>query len=662
MHGAAGDPANPLRDRIERWFVAQGVPRLVEGYSVENWLPVLASLVFVVLAYQMAAAPLLGLDPRDVVLAPAVAILFALPAGPVLRAAFDPGALRIALTRKEIAWRLTPLGAAAGVLLALSDHWASFAVLLLALVASAILLQRNVRTAEAAQHEARRRRLSMVVVVSVIVFALEGLPIKPIGIEALGALPISGPSSLSALPCLGLILFLSLKVSRATAQASEGTPALRASTPMLDAAPVLVLVLGIETAVLPGAVPSWVAGVGPLALVGLVVAAFSIASFPQRLHDESPCRDSASRILKDGSLPNWALALFASLYLLGYPILVWASAGIAMAGLAVAVNLVYLAIAWTVAFYGLDRVAAWAARDVVRSLSSVVGGLLRGLPLLLVFTVFLIMTTELWQAVHGMETASYLMLIGSLLALTALFLLITSLREIETHAEFATWKDVRDAAGCTAEGNATRGPVAREVGELLEEAQDVTMRTGVPRFELSRSARVNSLAVVAAYQALVFVPVTAAAFGFFLWVGNLAVKDKLLKNWVYGDNANPAQLPSFHREAFLAEPWTRVALFLAVFSLLYFAVSVLTNTELRRAFFAGADGALRQRFAVRVVYRDYYFSAPAPTPPRSESMGAWVRSRFQRLASPSRSSQSATAPAAEQQLAHSPLDQPVGQR
>jgi hypothetical protein len=86
MYGAARDPENPARDRIERWFVAQGVPRLVEGYSVENWLPVLASLVFVVLAYQMATAPLLGLDARDVVLAPAVAILFALPAGPVLRA------------------------------------------------------------------------------------------------------------------------------------------------------------------------------------------------------------------------------------------------------------------------------------------------------------------------------------------------------------------------------------------------------------------------------------------------------------------------------------------------------------------------------------------------------------------------------------------------
>jgi hypothetical protein len=500
MYGAARDPENPARDRIERWFVAQGVPRLVEGYSVENWLPVLASLVFVVLAYQMAAAPLLGLDARDVVLAPAVAILFALPAGPVLRAAFDPGALRSGLTRKEIAWRLTPLAAAVGILLALSDHWASFAVLLLALFASAILLQRNVRIAAAADLKARTRRLSMIVVVSVVVFALEGLPLEPIGVQAFGALPISGPSSMSALPCLGLILFLSLKVSHATAQASTGKPMRRESTPLLEAAPVLVLVLGIETAVLPGAVQPWLAALAPLVLLALVLAAFSIASFPQRLPNAAPCRDSASKILKDGSLPNSALALFASLYLLGYPILVWATVGVAMAGWALTVNLIYLVIAWTIAFYGLDRVAAWAVRDVVRNLSSVVGGLVRGLPLLLVFTVFLIMTTEVWQAIDGMETASYLMLLGSLLALTALFLLITSLREIETHSEFATWKDVRDAAGRTAEGDATRRRVSPEVDELLEAAEDVTMRTGLPRFELSRSARVNSLAVVAAYQ------------------------------------------------------------------------------------------------------------------------------------------------------------------
>jgi hypothetical protein len=102
------------------------------------------------------------------------------------------------------------------------------------------------------------------------------------------------------------------------------------------------------------------------------------------------------------------------------------------------------------------------------------------------------MTTEVWQAVDGMETESYLMLLGSLLALTALFLLITSLREIETHSEFTTWKDVRDAAGRTAEGDATRRRVSAEVDELLEAAQDVTMRRGVPRFELSPSARVNS--------------------------------------------------------------------------------------------------------------------------------------------------------------------------
>jgi hypothetical protein len=126
--------------------------------------------------------------------------------------------------------------------------------------------------------------------------------------------------------------------------------------------------------VLPGAVQPWLAAVAPLALLVLVLAAFSIASLPQRLLNASPCRDSASKILKGGPLPNSALALFASLYLLGYPVLVWASAGTAMAGLAMAVNLVYLLIAWTIAFYGLDRVAAWAARDVVRSLSSVVGG------------------------------------------------------------------------------------------------------------------------------------------------------------------------------------------------------------------------------------------------------------------------------------------------
>jgi hypothetical protein len=564
--------------------------------------------VFVVFAYQVAAAPVLGLDPEQLVVAPAIVIMLALPAVPVLRALLDPGKLRDNLTIPQIAWRLAPLGAVVALLIALIDPWANFAVLLVALFASAILLQPDVRTA--AELETRRRRLSLFVVVGVVAFALEGLPLEPAGVEALGALPAPGSNSLSALPCLLLILFLSLRLSRASGAAETDGPAAVKPTPLLDAAPVLVLILGLETAVLPGTVPPWLAAAAPLVLLALVVAAFSVAGLRRRLRLASTCRDSAAAILKERSIPMPALALFGGLYLFGYPILVWMSAGLEIAGLALAVNAVYLVVAWSVGFYGLDRVAAWAAREVFRNIGSVVEGLVRGLPLLLVFTAFLIMTAEVWQAVEGMETRSYLLLLGSLLALTGLFLLMASLREIRAHSEFKTWEDVHEAAKRGGgDYDETRGEVVPEITELLKEAGEVTADDPPPELELSRSQRINALAVVAAYQGLVFVPVTAAAFGFFWWLGDVSVTNELLGNWVEGDNANPAELPSFQEEPFLAEPWTRVAALLAIFSLLFFAGNVLSNTELRRAFFAGADAALRQRFAVRILYRDHYVEA-----------------------------------------------------
>jgi hypothetical protein len=610
MDHPGGAPERSHQDRIERWFVAQGVPRLVEGYSVEAWFPILASLVFVVFAYQVTAAPVLGPDPEQLVVAPAIVIMLALPAVPVLRALLDPGKLRDNLTRRQIALRLAPLAPVVvfALLMALIDPWANFAVLLVALFASAILVQPDIRTA--AELETRRRRLSLVVVVGVVAFALEGLPLEPAGVEELGALPAPGSDSLSALPCLLLILFLSLRLSRASGAAEADGRAAVKPTPLFDAAPVLVLILGLETAVLPGTVPPWLAAAAPLVLLPIVVAAFSVAGLRRRLRMASTCRDSAAAILKERSIPIPALALFGGLYLFVYPILVWKSAGLETAALALAVNAVYLVVAWSVGFYGLDRVAAWATKEVVRNLGGVIEGLVRGLPLLLVFTAFLIMTSEVWQAVEGMETRSYLLLLGSLLALTGMFLLMASLREIRAHSEFKTWKDVREAAQRReADYDKTRGEVVPEITELLEEAGEVTGSTTPPELELSRSQRINALAVVAAYQGLVFIPLTAAAFGFFWWLGDLAVTDELLGNWVQGDDTKRADLRSFQEESFFAEPWTRVAALLAIFSLLFFAGNVLSNTELRRAFFAGADAALRQRFAVRIIYRDHYFEA-----------------------------------------------------
>ena len=49
------------------------------------------------------------------------------------------------------------------------------------------------------------------------------------------------------------------------------------------------------------------------------------------------------------------------------------------------------------------------------------------------------------------------------------------------------------------------------------------------------------------------------------------------------------------------EPWTRVAVVLAVFSGLYLSVTVLSEEGRRKAFFGAAEDAMRQRLAIRLA-------------------------------------------------------------
>jgi hypothetical protein len=63
-----------------------------------------------------------------------------------------------------------------------------------------------------------------------------------------------------------------------------------------------------------------------------------------------------------------------------------------------------------------------------------------------------------------------------------------------------------------------------------------------------------------------------------------------------------ATLHLWGREMLLTEELLRVAGFLAVFSGLYFAISVLTDTTYREEFLEEVVGEIREALAVRAVY------------------------------------------------------------
>jgi hypothetical protein len=101
-----------------------------------------------------------------------------------------------------------------------------------------------------------------------------------------------------------------------------------------------------------------------------------------------------------------------------------------------------------------------------------------------------------------------------------------------------------------------------------------------------------------------FVPLFITTFGVFLGAGLLAVPNALVDNWINGDQdpRHPRVPENFFDGSFFTWPWTRVAVFLAAFSMLYVAVHVLQSPRLRAQFFAGAEEGVRQRLAVRKLY------------------------------------------------------------
>jgi hypothetical protein len=136
--------------------------------------------------------------------------------------------------------------------------------------------------------------------------------------------------------------------------------------------------------------------------------------------------------------------------------------------------------------------------------------------------------------------------------------------------------------------------------------------------------RVNALLVIAAYQALVLVPVGISALLLFWAVGRLAVSPDVAAEWVYGDNAGERETRLVDNLSFLGEPWTRVPLVLAAFSVLYLTVTLLTNKEQRTYFFSAASKALQQRLAVRVAYHRHFddpLRPPRSTPPSRSPPG-----------------------------------------
>jgi hypothetical protein len=251
-----------------------------------------------------------------------------------------------------------------------------------------------------------------------------------------------------------------------------------------------------------------------------------------------------------------------------------------------AANLGILAAVYLGTSYAVLRMSRWAFVRVGRQLGGILRLLVRALPLLLLFVIFLFLQNEVWQTTADLTGPWYWILDGFLALLGVLFLATRLPREVAGLSRFSSWDEIADLArGTPIEPVSGRAPAAFDVPPL------------------SRREWGNVLLVALFSQGLQIVLV-AALIGLVLTaLGMITVSPALVSSWTGAPVHELVSLDLFGRTLVLTEQMLRVAGFLAAFSALYVTVSAVTDEAYRAEFYDDLAEELRRAFAVRAIYR-----------------------------------------------------------
>jgi hypothetical protein len=219
-------------------------------------------------------------------------------------------------------------------------------------------------------------------------------------------------------------------------------------------------------------------------------------------------------------------------------------------------NAVLLAVLYGIVAYGLLSIVRWAGARLLGQLAGAVLLLARALPLLMLFSVVLLFTTEMWQVFAEMKDGVFAAVVGLLAAIGTLFL------------------------------------VARIPTEVA--ALESAVAEGPP---LDTRQRVNVGLVMFVSQALQVLVVSLAVAGFFVAFGLLAMPAHLIKLW---SGQYDAVVTVLNVE--LSVELLRVSGSIGALSGLYYAIATLTDETYRKEFFSELTDEMRETFHARVGY------------------------------------------------------------
>lgn len=244
----------------------------------------------------------------------------------------------------------------------------------------------------------------------------------------------------------------------------------------------------------------------------------------------------------------------------------WVSALVTLAG-----NLALLAAIYVVTVFGVISIMRWAGRRLFGQLAGSLALIARALPLLMLFSVVLFMTTEVWQVFAEMGR-------GNLVAIGVLFVLVGSL-----------FLFVR----------------------LPREVDRVEASVGGETPPLTAAQRVNVGLVLFISQSLQVLLVTIAVGVFFAAFGMVAISAELTQTWTGVAAETIAHWRLAGVELTLTDQLLVVSGAVAVLSGLYYAIAVFTDGTYRAEFLDEVTGEMKETFAARAEYIKLLPAAPA---------------------------------------------------
>ena len=227
-------------------------------------------------------------------------------------------------------------------------------------------------------------------------------------------------------------------------------------------------------------------------------------------------------------------------------------------------------------------IARWALVRTFAEVGSLFRLVTRALPMLLLFTTFLFINTEVWQ-VSSALSRPVLWLAVALFGVLAIGFLLARLPE-----EVAAVNDDLDPEVVQ------RAVRHTPLEPHLDDLDDVHAEP------LDRRQRTNLLLVLLITQAAQVLVLSVAVWAFFLVFGRVAIDDSVVHSWV-GNGA-----PHFPRlllgDLGFSRELLQVSIFLSAFSGLYFTVYAVTDSTYRDQFFHEITHELERAVGVRAAY------------------------------------------------------------